>query len=517
MSQEFIKRCPICGSAKWLYLFETHANAVARCEECDLCFSSPVRPARQRSRFAIHSNEIEPNTIVSTGKTEMEACKNYLQLLVKRSSNIQDILVVAEAGHYFPIAAREFGLNVVCHVSISEFEKGLDLEQTVDAVVIVFQLERSESLENALKNAYETLKPDGVLLVVTLSLDSRSAHFFGQSWTGWRPENRFYFDNTNIQLVLWRYGFCDVWLEKDIRPYTLAHIYQRASTFPNTWLTRLIRTVYKILPSAFHEMFLRLPSSGVVVMGRKVERSAQPILSVVLPVYNEGATFSVLMDQLLALPLTNVQKEIIIVESNSRDNSRELVLQYERCPEVKIILQEKARGKGNAVRRGFESATGDIILIQDADLEYDLNDYEDLIEPVLSYKKPFVLGARHGGKWKMRHFTDQKQLSVYLNLGHILFATLLNWMYGQHLKDPFTMFKIFRRDCLYNLKFECNRFDFDFELVIKLIRKGYSPVEIPANYNSRSFADGKKVDMFHDPFTWIWALIKYRFVRITKE
>lgn len=518
MNLEHTELCPICGSAKWLYLFEIHTSAIARCESCGLCFSSPAVLANQKSLFAIHSKEIEPDSVLSAGKTEAEACKKYLQLLVKRSAAIQNIVVVAEADHCFPKTAREFGLNVVRCISINELEKGLSLSQSVDAVVIIFQLEKSRSIESALKHAYEILKPGGELLVVTLSLDSRSAHFFGQSWTGWRPEHRFYFDNTNIQLALWHYGFHAVWVEKDIRPYTLAHINKRASELPNTWVTRMIRTGYKVLPSAIHNVHLRLPSSGIVVMGRKGEhRNQEPVLSVILPVYNEGATFSVLMDQLLALKLTNIQKEIIIVESNSRDNSRELVLQYEDCPEVKIILQEKALGKGNAVRAGFERATGDILLIQDADLEYDLNDYQSLIEPVLSYQKPFVLGARHGGKWKMRHFTDQKQLSAYLNLGHILFTTVLNWMYSQHLKDPFTMFKVFRRDCLYNLKFECNRFDFDFELVIKLIRKGYVPLEIPVNYYSRSFKDGKKVDMFRDPLTWIKALLKYRFAKITKD
>ena len=85
------------------------------------------------------------------------------------------------------------------------------------------------------------------------------------------------------------------------------------------------------------------------------------------------------------------------------------------------------------------------------------------------------------------------------------------------MKDPFTMFKVFRRDCLYNLDFECNRFDFDFELVIKLLRKGYIPVEIPVNYYSRSFKEGKKVNMLRDPFTWIKASFKYRFVKITKD
>jgi glycosyltransferase involved in cell wall biosynthesis len=193
------------------------------------------------------------------------------------------------------------------------------------------------------------------------------------------------------------------------------------------------------------------------------------------------------------------------------------VLNYKDRSEVKIVLQEKPSGKGNAVREGMEHATGDILLIQDADLEYDLNDYFALLEPVVTYKNPFVLGARHGGKWKMRQFSDQAQLSAYFNFGHILFTTLLNVLYRQRMKDPFTMFKVIRRDCLYNLKFECNRFDFDFELVIKLLRKGYIPVEIPVNYYSRSFKEGKKVNMFRDPFTWIKASFKYRFARITKD
>ena len=88
---------------------------------------------------------------------------------------------------------------------------------------------------------------------------------------------------------------------------------------------------------------------------------------------------------------------------------------------------------------------------------------------------------------KCATFNNQQQLSAYINFGHILFTALIDLLYGQHMKDPFTMFKVFRRDCLYNLDFECNRFDFDFELVIKLIRKGYIPLEIPVNYDSRSF------------------------------
>ena len=439
-------------------------------------------------------------------------------MLAGRSNKIQDILLIAEPGHCFADIATAAGFSIFRHCTMAELEKGLDLPETdLDAVVILYELEKANALERVMDQVYAVLKPGGELFLVALSLDSKSARFFGQSWVGWRPENRYYFDNTTIQLLLWRSGFSDLWLNQDLRLYTLAHIHERAAAFPETWITRAIRSLYKILPAGLHDGILRLPSSGMIVSARKAERRAFPLLSIVLPVYNEAATFTVLMEQLLALELDKVQKEIVIIESNSSDGSRDQVLKYLGHPDVKGILQEKPGGKGNAVRAGLEHATGDIILIQDADLEYDLNDYTALLEPILANRKAFVLGARRGGKWKMRHFTDQQQLSTYFNFGHVLFTNLVNALYGQRMQDPFTMFKVFRRDCLYNLKFECNRFDFDFELVIKLLRKGYTPLEIPVNYFSRSFKEGKKVDMFRDPFTWIKASFKYRFVKITKD
>ena len=147
------------------------------------------------------------------------------------------------------------------------------------------------------------------------------------------------------------------------------------------------------------------------------------------------------------------------------------------------MLQDRPRGKGHAVREGFRHATGDIVLIQDADLEYDLDDYDALLAPILSHRALFVLGTRHAGHWKMRQFAKQKVLSAGLNLGHAFFTGLINVLFRQNMTDPFTMFKVFRRDCLFGLEFQCNRFDFDHELVIKLVRKGYRPLEIPVNYS----------------------------------
>ena len=508
------KCCPICKDEKYLYLFEIQKSTIVKCFGCGLLY------AKHQSSLINDTVTEQYNYPFSStwteGKTETEASKKYVEMLFNRLGKTGRVLLIAPHKHCFAALAKERGFDVVNHMDIRDFEKGIAVEPHLDAVVFLYQLEKSFMISNVLDRAYELLDSHGVLLVVTPSLDSPSARFLGSSWAEWRPENRYFFDYKNILSLCLRKGFNEIDVNKDVRWYTLAHFNERAASFPQTWQMRLINWIFRMVPSSLHSLRLLLPTSGMVVLAQKTGRRERPLLSVILPVYNESATFPILMEQLVNKNIDGIDKEIIIIESNSSDNSRQLVLVYKNRPDVKIILQDKARGKGNAVRQGFEHASGDILLIQDADLEYDLNDYEALLAPVASYKHAFVLGSRHGGRWKMRHFDDQQQLSAYLNFGHVLFTTMINLLYGQHLKDPFTMFKVFRRECLYNLYFECNRFDFDYELVIKLIRKGYVPVEIPVNYKSRSFQEGKKIDMYRDPLTWIKAIFKYRFAKITK-
>ena len=239
------------------------------------------------------------------------------------------------------------------------------------------------------------------------------------------------------------------------------------------------------------------------------------VLSVVVPIYNEAATVRTALDAILAKAVPGWRLEIILVESNSTDGTRGIVQTYASHPRVKLILEDRARGKGHAVRAGFKAATGDVILIQDADLEYDLNDYDILLAPLSAGRQSFVLGSRHGqGGWAIRQFSDQPFQALILNSAHWGFTFLINASLGVWLRDPFTMYKVFRRECLDGLTFECNRFDFDWELLIKLIRKGHEPIEIPISYKSRSFKEGKKISMFRDPVTWLWALAKFRFQRI---
>ncbi len=238
-------------------------------------------------------------------------------------------------------------------------------------------------------------------------------------------------------------------------------------------------------------------------------------VSVVVPVYNEIGTVRQALDALTSRRIPGYELRILIVESRSSDGSRDVVLSYQGLPNVRVILEDRPRGKGHAVRAALAVADGDIVLIQDADLEYSLDDYPALLGPIARGEQDFVLGSRHTRKgWAIRKFTDQKLHALVLNLAHWTFTLMINASLGIWLNDPFTMYKVFRRRCIAGLTFTCNRFDFDWELLIKLVRKGYRPIEIPVSYQSRSFNDGKKVSLFRDPLTWMVALVKCRFQKL---
>jgi hypothetical protein len=239
-------------------------------------------------------------------------------------------------------------------------------------------------------------------------------------------------------------------------------------------------------------------------------------LSVIMPAFNESATFEKTMDLVLAKEIPGMDIQVIVVESNSTDGTREKALSYAGHPRVDLILEDRPKGKGHAVRTGLAAAHGDFVLIQDADMEYDIDDYDVLLEPLRAGEVGFVLGMRTSpeGSRGLRDFGELGVTSRVMNVGHVVFLTLFNVVYGQRLRDPFTMYKVMRRDCLHGLVFESNRFDFDWELTAKLVRAGYRPREIPVTYRSRSFSEGKKVSFFKDPLTWVKACFKYRFAEL---
>ncbi|MDO9085550.1 MAG: glycosyltransferase [Anaerolineaceae bacterium] len=518
MNKIFIKRkksqkefCQICGNEKFHYLFVIHNSIISQCSGCGVLVSN-IPKSTNNSPLLIE--DFDPSTIWTNSETEYKAVNRYFDLLEERIGNSSGkLLIIAPKNHITESIAIKRGFSDVQSYTFHDY---IHLKQlnNFDAAIIIYQLEKINNYSTLLKFIWESLNPGGCLLTVVPNIDSRSANFFGKNWHEWRPENKVYFNSKTLQLIFWKSGFSKLLIEKDIRRYTLAHVLERGRTFPRTFLTKLLSFFEKTIPSFLRESKIYLPTSGMIITGVKQPKIFTPICSIILPVYNEKSTFLTLIDSLIKKEVTNVQKEIIIIESNSNDGTREHVLKYKDYPRIKIVLQDVAKGKGNAVREGLKIATGDIILIQDADLEYDINDYDALIEPIVQFRTPFVLGARHGGNWKMRQFDDQKSVASMMNLGHLFFTNLMNILYNQKMKDPFTMYKVFRQDCIFGLDFECNRFDFDNELVIKLIKKGYTPLEIPVNYQSRSFREGKKVDIFRDPISWLWINLKLKFTPV---
>jgi hypothetical protein len=255
-------------------------------------------------------------------------------------------------------------------------------------------------------------------------------------------------------------------------------------------------------------------ASGLLAMHARAEAPPQrPKLSIIMPVFNEAPTFEETFERVYAAEVAGVDREIVVIESNSTDGSRELVQRVAKRPGVVAIFEDRPRGKGHAVRAAIAASTGDFVLIQDADSEYDVGDYDIVLEPLLSMKSTFVLGSRHmGGRtWKIRQFANQKALAYVMNLAHESFTVLANHLYGTEMRDPTTMYKVFRREAYEGIRFTRDRFDYDWELVCKLVRRGHLPIEVPINYKSRSFAEGKKVRFFGDPLTWLEAIVASRF------
>ena len=236
-------------------------------------------------------------------------------------------------------------------------------------------------------------------------------------------------------------------------------------------------------------------------------------LDVIVPIYNEQATATQVVEAVLSLAIPGVHIRLTVVESNSTDGSREAMQAVSTHPRVNLILEDRPAGKGLAVRKGLAVTTGDIILIQDADLEYDITDYQRLIKPIIGGHADFVIGSRHTADSPMRQFDGQPRRARLMNVGHRWFTRLFNTTFGSALEDPFSMFKVFRRECILGMNFRARRFDFDWELAGKIIRRGFTPMEIPVRYESRSFDEGKKVRIFRDPVTWIWTCARCRLER----
>ena len=247
--------------------------------------------------------------------------------------------------------------------------------------------------------------------------------------------------------------------------------------------------------------------------------SKQPIsrLSILIAAYNEVTTIIPAIEALVQVMRSlKCESEVIVIESNSTDGTRELLQRNIQNLGIKLILETSPKGKGSAIRLGIAHMSGDVFLIYDADAEYLASDIPKLLGPIENGDTSFVLGTRHEKGRAMRVMNEHRIRPAIMNLAHRFFTTLINISFFVRLTDPFTMYKVFRTDVFTGIELVSNRFDFDWELVCKAIRLGSVPVELPVFYKSRSFSEGKKVRFILDPLTWFVALIRFRFGRIKR-
>jgi len=228
-------------------------------------------------------------------------------------------------------------------------------------------------------------------------------------------------------------------------------------------------------------------------------------LSIVIPIYNEAANIERVLEIVRGVPLPEGidETEIILVDDGSIDGTAEIVEKYRSAPGFVVHVADLNRGKGTAVRTGLGYVTGDIVIIQDADLEYDPADYGVLLEPMVRGDARVVYGSRFLG----RTFVPGMKAPYWL--ANKILKTVTNLLYGSHLTDEATAYKVFRADLIRSLKLEAERFELCPELTAKVLKAGEQIVEVPIRYRGRSRAEGKKIRA-RDAWTAVWTLIKYR-------
>ncbi len=226
-------------------------------------------------------------------------------------------------------------------------------------------------------------------------------------------------------------------------------------------------------------------------------------LSVLIPVYNEHGTLREIVRRVQAVDLGDIEREIILVDDGSTDGTRDTVLELGRLPGIQVYFHDVNQGKGAAVRTAMFHASGDVVVVQDADLEYDPREYLALLRPILEGRAEVVYGSRFLG-------APRRAMLFWHMVGNKVLTLITNILYDTIITDMETCYKMVRADVLRDIELHARRFDFEPELTAKVLRRGYRIYEVPISYAGREYSQGKKIT-WRDAWGAIWTLLRCRF------
>lgn len=232
-------------------------------------------------------------------------------------------------------------------------------------------------------------------------------------------------------------------------------------------------------------------------------------VSIIIPSFNEAKTIRMVLDRVAAVDLGSIEKEIVVVDDGSHDETLDIL---KTIPDIHTVVHSRNAGKGAAVTTGIKAAGGDVVLIQDADLEYNPSDYPAVIQPILDGTCDAVMGSRFlyerpvfFGKRRSPYFTHY--------LGNLLIVKVTNLLYGQRFTDYEGCYKAFTKQALAQVPVQAKGFEFDNELICKMLRKGFKIVEVPIQYKPRTYATGKKITWKHG-MKILWTIARWRFAPV---
>lgn len=505
--------CPACGSEESQHLFHQRGVRFVRCAACSAVYASPVGASRT-NYFDIEQqgqhDQVEDRTILLRDFDELVG-RLSARFRAKHGRNPRGAMVVGRTLPEFEEGtnAAEVGLKVVRlddagfdHMRQSgEAKTVLAAAKTAELVILHEFLEASVRASRFVEDLRAAVSASTWVAVVYANLNSMPARVLRRHWPHFFDHKSVYFNRENLVHLFYRSGFALATQLRRPEHLSLGYAAERLGSH----LPQAARNVPLLIPTGAH-VAVFTPRDQT-----RTDRGDEK-LSILFPCFNEERTVRDVLEALLAKQV-KIAKEIIVVESNSTDNTRAIVREFEGRPGIKIVYEDKPQGKGHAVKTALAHATGSIILIQDADFEYDLDDYDALLEPILQRKTSFVLGSRSLGMddWKVRKYAETPVKGFLMNFAQVVFAQTFNALYQQNTTDVNTMFKIFRTECLDGVTLESDGFNLDIELVCKIVKGGYSPMEVPVNYVSRGFEEGKKISFFTDAFPSYWAFFKFRF------